>query len=189
MWLPAWEKDDGGWDVFPTLAGLFGKSPAGAASWMCWGMSCDAWAVSELITVQSSSTGKVCSVRTYWCPVLFHFSYDWKEMMPSWKKLGVQMVYQFKRQLPGNNICTLKYLNANTHLNIKTDTKSNFDLGVLWSWWQSTFVKKLFLQMRQNKSFQFSGSRVWQLSQEVKPRPLSTASMSSLPDGYVTFPV
>lgn len=76
--------------------------------------------------MRSSSTGKVCSVRTYWCPILFLFSYDWEEMMPSWKNLGVQMVYWLKRQLPENNICTLKYLNANTHLNIKPDTVRYF---------------------------------------------------------------
>lgn len=36
-------RDDSGWDMFPTLVRLFGKSPAGVAIWMCWEMTCDAW--------------------------------------------------------------------------------------------------------------------------------------------------
>lgn len=45
--------------------------PESCWGWMCWEMSCEAWAASEQITVCCSSTGKVCTVRTHSCPVLF----------------------------------------------------------------------------------------------------------------------
>lgn len=98
------------------------KSPARVAIWMCWEMRCNAWAVSELITACRYLTGKVHTVGTHWCPVLFHFSYDSEKQMPSWNKLVVQMVFRLKSQLPEKYFYTLIYLTMNTDLNLKPDS-------------------------------------------------------------------
>lgn len=158
--------------MFPTLVRLFGKSPARVAIWMCWEMSCDASAVSELITAWRPSTGKVHTVRTRWCPVLFHFSYDLEKQMPSWNKL-VQMVSQLKSQLPENEIYTLIYLNMNTYLNIKPD--SDFWCAFhLYLWFRCTVAmvtisicKKAFREVPVINVFPF----LWS------------------PDGNLTFPI
>lgn len=87
----------------------------------CWGSNLNVlrnelWCLSCVTTHQwSSSTGKVCTVRTHWCPVLFLFLWLGKKM-PSWNKPVAQMVYELKSQLPENYIWTLIYLNTYVYI-------------------------------------------------------------------------
>lgn len=75
--------------VFPPLVRLFGKSPAGVASWMCWEMSHDAClsCVCYSDCVSCSCTWKKgCEVWTP-CRPCVNFTYCWKEDLglgPGW---------------------------------------------------------------------------------------------------------
>lgn len=106
--LQAWEMMAVG-TCFQHWSGFLEGVLLGVAIWMCWEMSCDTWAVSELITACAHKMEKCVLVGHTGVLFYFIFPLTRKKKMPSWNKLVVQMVSELKSQLPDKYICTFIY--------------------------------------------------------------------------------